>query len=264
RARLRRIPRGARPLHPQDGQGGAAGGAPVPRGHAPRLGAVGPRRRRQRRAVLCLSPRQRRRAQRGRGAGGPHPTDADNHTPAGVYTPAMRRPVPTPHADKVAALAAQVESLRGQTVHLDKGGVHHFVPLPGDARFRGRKLDVSALREVLAVDTAARVASVEPGVTFAELVAKTLPHGLVPGVVPELTGITVGGAVAGCSVESMSYRVGGFHDTCLEHEVVTGAGEVVSLTPDGDPLGFGMIHGSYGTLGLLTPLTPPPHPPKPC
>jgi FAD/FMN-containing dehydrogenase len=164
----------------------------------------------------------------------------------------MRRPAPTPHADKVAALVAQVKALRGQTVHLDKGGVHHFVPLPGDTRFDGRKLDVSAFREVVSVDPAARIATVEPGVTFAELVRHTLPHGLVPGVVPELTGITVGGAVAGCSVESMSYRLGGFHDTCLEYEVVTGAGDVVRLTPDGDPLAFGMIHGSYGTLGVLT------------
>jgi FAD/FMN-containing dehydrogenase len=175
----------------------------------------------------------------------------------------MRRPAPAPHADKVAALAAQVKALRGQTVHLDKGGVHHFVPLPGDARFRGPKLDLTAFREVLAIDPAARVATVEPGVTFAALVEKTLAHGLVPGVVPELTGITVGGAVAGCSVESMSYRVGGFHDTCLSYEVVTGEGEVVRLTPEGDPLAFGMIHGSYGTLGVLTRVTCRLYPAKP-
>ena len=71
--------------------------------------------------------------------------------------------------------------------------------------------------------------------------------GLLPKVVPELEGITLGGAVAGCSVESMSYRYGGFHDTCLEYEVVTGTGERRVLGP-GDEL-FHMIHGSYGTLG---------------
>ena len=50
--------------------------------------------------------------------------------------------------------------------------------------------------------------------------------------------------VAGCSLESMSYRYGGFHDGCVEYEVVTGAGERRLLTPD-DEL-FHMVHGSYG------------------
>ena len=57
--------------------------------------------------------------------------------------------------------------------------------------------------------------------TFVDLVAATLRHGLVPIVVPELKTITIGGAVAGCSIESMSFRYGGFHDTCLEYEVIT-------------------------------------------
>jgi FAD/FMN-containing dehydrogenase len=95
----------------------------------------------------------------------------------------------------------------------------------------------------------------EPGVTFADAVRATLPHGLVPAVVPELEGITLGGAVAGCSVESSSFREGGFHDTCLEYEVVTGDGEVVRCSREVEPLLFEMIHGSYGTLGILTRLT---------
>jgi FAD/FMN-containing dehydrogenase len=39
---------------------------------------------------------------------------------------------------------------------------------------------------------------------------------------------TVGGAVAGCSLESMSFRRGGFHDTCLAYEVITGDGDVLT------------------------------------
>jgi FAD/FMN-containing dehydrogenase len=98
----------------------------------------------------------------------------------------------------------------------------------------------------------ARTCTAEPGVTFAELVRATLPHGLLPTVVPELEGITLGGAVAGCSVESMSFRYGGFHDSALEYEVVTGDGRVVTLSPEHEPDLFHMIHGSYGTLGILT------------
>jgi FAD/FMN-containing dehydrogenase len=158
------------------------------------------------------------------------------------------------HDRKVAEIAARVRDLvgRGEPVHIDKGGVHHFVPLPGDPRFRSRPIDVSPLREILSIDVGARECVAEPGVTFAELVRRTLAHGLLPTVVPELEGITLGGAVAGCSVEAMSYRYGGFHDSALEYELVTGAGEVLTVSPEKEPLAFDMVHGSYGTLGVLT------------
>jgi len=161
------------------------------------------------------------------------------------------------HVRFVAEIAKDLRERvgRGEPIHIQKGGVHHFVPLPGDTRFKGRAIDVSMLRRVLEIDVAARRCVAEPGVTFAELVRATLPHGLVPKVVPELEGITVGGAVAGCSVESMSWRYGGFHDSCLEYELVTGAGEVLTVSREHEPRLFHMIHGSYGTLAILTRLT---------
>ena len=158
------------------------------------------------------------------------------------------------HREKVEAVAAQLRALAetGGSAHVHKGGVHHFVPLPGDRRFRGRAVDASALDAILELDPAARRCVAEPGVTFGALARATLAHGLLPTVVPELEGITVGGAVAGCSVESMSWREGGFHDSCTEYEVVTGTGDVLTCSPQDDPLLFGMLHGSYGTLGVLT------------
>lgn len=158
------------------------------------------------------------------------------------------------HRRRVEAIAAEVRRLveAGDRAHVDKGGVHHVVPLPGDRRFLGRAVDVSDLDRMLDIDVQARRGVAEPGVTFARTVEATLRHGLVPAVVPELEGITLGGAVAGCSVESSSFREGGFHDTCLEYEVVTGAGEVLTCSPEHEPFLFEMLHGSYGTLGILT------------
>jgi FAD/FMN-containing dehydrogenase len=161
------------------------------------------------------------------------------------------------HDRKVASIAAAVRELsaRGGPVHIDKGGVHHFVPLPGDTRFGGRRVDVSGLNRILEIDAEERRCTAEPGVSFAELVPRTLELGLLPMTVPELTGITLGGAVAGCSVESMSFRHGGFHDSCLEYELVSGEGQVLTCSPEKEPELFHRIHGSYGTLGILTRLT---------
>jgi hypothetical protein len=132
-----------------------------------------------------------------------------------------------------------------------KKAVSHEVPKRADGRRHDRKVDVSDMAEILEIDAATATCWAEPGVTFADLVGATLPHGLVPTVVPELETITVGGAVSGCSLESMSFRYGGFHDSCLEYEVVTTDGAVLRCTPQENPLVFDMMHGSFGTLGFL-------------
>jgi hypothetical protein len=153
----------------------------------------------------------------------------------------------------VAAAIRERAAARGP-VHIDKGGVHHVVPRPGDKRFSGARIDLSSLKRILAIDVEAQAALLEPGVTFAELVQRTLPHGLLPTLVPELEGITVGGAVAGCSVESMSHRLGGFHDGCLEYEIIGTDGEIRRISPSSDADAFHRVHGSYGTLATLTAL----------
>lgn len=161
------------------------------------------------------------------------------------------------HDEKVQLIARAVKERvqAGRPVHITKRGVHHVVPIPGDRRFDGDAVDISDLNEVLDIDVERRLCVAEPGVRFADLVRATLQKGLVPKVVPELEGITLGGAVAGCSVESMSYKFGGFHDGCHAYEVVTGLGDVVVLSPDQDALAFHMMHGSFGTLAILTRLT---------
>ncbi|HVY47008.1 MAG TPA: FAD-binding oxidoreductase [Minicystis sp.] len=160
------------------------------------------------------------------------------------------------HARKIERIAAALRAHPGdRPVSLRKKAVSHQVPKRGDLRHSDPKIDVGDLDEILSIDPVARTCVAEPGVTFESLVRRTLPFGLVPIVVPELKTITIGGAVAGCSLESMSYRHGGFHDTCFEYEVLTATGEVMRCTPDGDDaLLFQMMHGSFGTLGVLTKL----------
>jgi FAD/FMN-containing dehydrogenase len=161
------------------------------------------------------------------------------------------------HADKVARIVAQLRAHDGsRPVSLRKKAVSHQVPKAGDLRRHDAKIDISDLTDILEIDPERRICVAESGVTFVDLVAATLAHGLVPIVVPELKEITIGGAVAGCSIESMSFVHGGFHDTCLEYEVIAATGDVLVCTPDNaNALVFQMVHGAFGTLGILTKLT---------
>jgi FAD/FMN-containing dehydrogenase len=160
------------------------------------------------------------------------------------------------HARKVARIATQLRRHDGsRPLSLSKRAVSHQVPKAGDLRRRDAKVDIGDLDRILEIDPHQRLCVAEPGVTFEALVAATLPYGLAPIIVPELKTITVGGAVSGCSIESMSFAHGGFHDTCLEYEVIASTGEVLTCTPDNDNrLVFQMAHGSFGTLGVLSKL----------
>jgi FAD/FMN-containing dehydrogenase len=159
--------------------------------------------------------------------------------------------------EKVARIASRLRAHKtGRPVSLRKKAVSHQVPKPHDLRRHDDKIDVSDLTDIVSIDPVRRICVAESGVTFVDLVAATLVHGLVPIVVPELKTITIGGAVSGGSIESMSYVHGGFHDTCLEYEVITGTGEVLICTPDNEhQLVFQMMHFAFGTLGILARLT---------
>ncbi len=161
------------------------------------------------------------------------------------------------HRAKVENISRSLGGRSGSTaVSLKKRSPPHQVPKPRDLRRKDQKIDLSALDEILEIDAESRTCVVEPGVTFVDLVSATLPHGLVPTVVPELKTITVGGAICGASLESMSFRYGGFHDSCIKYEMLTAEGEVLECTPTNEnSLIFHMLHGSFGTLGILTKIT---------
>jgi FAD/FMN-containing dehydrogenase len=114
-------------------------------------------------------------------------------------------------------------------------------------------LDVSGLGGVISVDPIAQTADVQGMCTYEDLVDATLPHGLIPYVVPQLRTITLGGAVTGLGIESTSFRSGLPHESVLEMDVFTGAGEVVTARPDNEHADlFFTFPNSYGSLGYAT------------
>src|SRR3954462_6130293 len=119
----------------------------------------------------------------------------------------------------------------------------------------GPGLDVSGLTGVIALDSEAGTADVQGMCTYEELVAVTLPKGFMPLVVPQLRTITLGGAVTGLGIEATSFRNGLPHESVLEMDVLTGAGEVVTATPHGEHADlFAGFPNSYGTLGYTVQL----------
>ncbi|OHU20964.1 FAD-linked oxidase [Mycobacteroides franklinii] len=110
-------------------------------------------------------------------------------------------------------------------------------------------LDTSGLTGVIDVDTVKRTADVAGMCTYEDLVAATLAHGLSPLVVPQLKTITLGGAVTGLGIESTSFRNGLPHESVLEMDILTGAGEIITAAPDRHPDLYRGFPNSYGTLG---------------
>ena len=116
---------------------------------------------------------------------------------------------------------------------------------------RLHKLDLRNMNHILKIDPTTRTAEVEGMVNFFTLSQECLKYGLVPKVVPELRGITIGGAIAGLAVESSSFKWGLFHETVREMEVLTGEGKVVKCSKSTNPELFSALPNSYGTLGYV-------------
>jgi FAD/FMN-containing dehydrogenase len=114
----------------------------------------------------------------------------------------------------------------------------------------GHRLAVGDFSGVLSVSPAERTADVLGMTTYEALVDATLPHGLMPAVVPQLRTITLGGAVAGLGIESSSFRNGMPHESVLEMDILTGDGHVVTARPDNEHADlFSAFPNSYGSLG---------------
>ncbi|MCW2765209.1 MAG: linked oxidase domain protein [Nocardioides sp.] len=154
------------------------------------------------------------------------------------------------HDQSVRKLRASYAAIpAGAPVRLAKKTSNLFRPR---AASTAPGLDVSGLNGVIAVDPVGRTADVQGMCTYEDLVDATLPHGLIPLVVPQLRTITLGGAVTGLGIESTSFRSGLPHESVLEMDIFTGAGEVVTCRP-GDAL-FDTFPNSYGSLGYATQL----------
>jgi FAD/FMN-containing dehydrogenase len=159
--------------------------------------------------------------------------------------------MPDPRAAHLARREALVASLQAQAGAAPLGLAKSTSNLFRDRNENSKqRLDLHHFSNVIEVDARRGWVDVEGLCTYEDLVAGTLPHGVMPAVVPQLKTITIGGAAAGVGIEATSFRHGLVHDTLLEIDVLLPHGEIVTCSPDNEQrdLFFGFPN-SYGTLG---------------
>lgn len=155
------------------------------------------------------------------------------------------------HCELVADIAAKVRKFHqnGQPYRVSHGSSHSTRPRHAS---EDNVVDISMLANILLIDPKRQIALVEPNVPMDRLVEATLPYRLVPPVVMEFPGITVGGGFSGTSGESSSFRHGFFDDTVESVEMVLGNGNVVRASREERPDLFQGAAGAAGTLGIVT------------
>jgi len=154
------------------------------------------------------------------------------------------------HQKAVAEISARV---RGFYDRKEKFRIHHGSTNSTRSSTKGNQvLDTSQLSSVLKIDVEKQTALVEPNVSMDRLVEATLKYGLVPPVVMEFPGITVGGGYAGTSGESSSFKHGYFDRTLNHVEMVLANGDVVTCSDSDKPDLFHGAAGAVGSLGVTT------------
>jgi FAD/FMN-containing dehydrogenase len=167
-----------------------------------------------------------------------------------VYVVPVPASAPAAHQAGVERLLASYRSIPATaSVRLAKSTSNLF-------RARTKRhapgLDASGLTNVISVDPDSHTADVAGMCTYQDLVAATLPYGLSPLVVPQLKTITLGGAVTGLGIESASFRNGLPHESVLEMDILTGTGELLTVSPQQHQDLYRAFPNSYGTLGYST------------
>ncbi|KAI1778243.1 hypothetical protein F4818DRAFT_290955 [Hypoxylon cercidicola] len=158
------------------------------------------------------------------------------------------------HDDAVAAVSSRVRHFHETKQHFR---IYHGSTNSTRAsqRWRDNTVDTSSLNHVLAVDVDSKTALVEPNVPMDALVDVTIKKfHMVPLVVMEFPGITVGGGFSGTSGESSSFRYGAFDTTINWIEIVLPNGDVTRAyrtKAEKSDLFWGAASG-FGTLGVVT------------
>jgi FAD/FMN-containing dehydrogenase len=183
--------------------------------------------------------------------------------------PPKRRATKEEHDQLVLHLASLAKGKRqGTALTIRRNPAQSHCARPHAYKEGSVQLDVSSLNKVLSVepltveeiplhlrkhcDELAAIVDVQAMCSFEDLVDELLPLGLIPAVVPEFKGITIGGSLQGLAAESTSFKYGFVHDVITGFEVLLGDGTVLWCSPKENQELFHSLPGSFGSLALCT------------
>ncbi len=116
----------------------------------------------------------------------------------------------------------------------------------------GVVLDTAAMCRIHAIDEEAGTATCDAGVVWRDLVVAATDKGLVPPVLTNNLGVTIGGTLSMAGLGVASFRYGTQADNALELEVVTGTGEIVTCSREKNRDLFDAVRCSLGQFGIIT------------
>jgi decaprenylphospho-beta-D-ribofuranose 2-oxidase len=117
---------------------------------------------------------------------------------------------------------------------------------------QGSAVLVSGLRGILDFDPESGRISVEPGVSFAQLMAAFVPRGFLVPVSPGTGFATIGGAVANDVHGKNHEQAGSFCNHVEELDLLTPDGTLRSIGPSHEPDLFYATCGGLGLTGIIT------------
>lgn len=115
----------------------------------------------------------------------------------------------------------------------------------------GLILDMKSLNQIVSLDISQRTVLVEGGILWGDLVNALLPQSLVPPVLTNNLNVTVAGTLSVAGLGVASHRYGTQADQCLELEVVTGKGELITCSAQQNSTLFDAVRAGFGQFGII-------------
>src|SRR5438093_9608669 len=148
-------------------------------------------------------------------------------------------------------VAAVIRYARRNAVPVATRGEAH--PQSGQATVAGGiLLDLTSLSRIDALEPTGLSADCQAGVKWETLVQKSVAEALVPPVLTNNLGVTVGGTLSVAGLGVASFRHGAQGDNVLEIEAVLGTGEVVVCSEGAARDVFDALRSSFGQFGVIT------------
>src|SRR5262245_46449756 len=116
----------------------------------------------------------------------------------------------------------------------------------------GILIDLTSLDRILSIDPVGLSADCQAGVLWETVVRQVIPQGLVPPVLTNNLGVTVGGTLSVAGLGVASFRYGAQGDNVTEIEAVTGNGDVVICSETQDREVFDAVRSTLGQFGVIT------------